>query len=285
MADYAITGKKGTGKSKLAVWLIRLYLTQKRRAATNLDIDLSKLMGKHSRATYVRIPDKPTVFDLLAVGHGNPESYDEDLNGIMVLDEMATWLNARSFQDQGRAAVLDYFAHGRKHGWDIHYLMQNIIQIDKQVRESFVEFVGRCIRFDKVKIPFIGHLLNTMFGGRVGYLPKFHMCSFRMGADPNGLMADRRYYRSDVEKAYDTRQVFRADYPHGAHSVLSPWHIEGRFLAPALPWWRRAHAFVFTLPAPRAPLPPKPRLVALLAALPASERIPHVHRLQRLGLL
>lgn len=222
MADYAITGKKGTGKSKLGVWLVRFYLTHKRRAASNLDIDLVKLLGPRSRCTYVRIPDKPTAFDLLAVGHGNPESYDEDLNGIMLLDEMATWLNSRAFQDAGRAALLDYFAHGRKYGWDIHYLMQSILQIDKQVRESFVEFVGRCIRFDKVKIPFIGHLLNTMFGGRVGYLPKFHMCTFRMGSDPNGLVSDRKYYGREVEAAYDTRQVFTAEYPHGTHSVLSP---------------------------------------------------------------
>ena len=30
MADYAITGKKGTGKSKAAVFLMRKYLAEKR---------------------------------------------------------------------------------------------------------------------------------------------------------------------------------------------------------------------------------------------------------------
>lgn len=283
MADYAITGKKGTGKSKLAVWLIRLYLLAGKRAATNLDVDLVKLLGPRSKATLVRIPDKPTAFDLLAVGHGNPETYDEDKNGIMVLDEMGTWLNARSFQDKGRAEVLDYFAHARKHGWDIHYLMQNIVQIDKQVRESFVEFVGRCTRFDKVKIPFVGHLLNTLFGGRIGYLPKFHMCTFRMGCDAVGMVADRRYYGSDVEQAYDTRQVFVVNYPHGAHSLLSPWHTTGRFMPDPLPWWKRARAFFEDKPRARV-LAPKPRLVELLGLLPPDERIRHVHRLQRAGL-
>ena len=46
--------------------------------------------------------------DLDAIGHGNPDSYDESLNGVLILDELGTWLNSRSFQDKNRADLLDW---------------------------------------------------------------------------------------------------------------------------------------------------------------------------------
>lgn len=240
MTDYALTGKKGTGKSKNAVRLMRdRYLTNKRKVATNLDIDLRAMFGDHSRATYVRIPDKPSAFDLLAAGHGNPDSYEEDDNGGLFLDELGTWLNTRTFADKGRADVLDFFAHGRKHGWDTWYIMQNVAQVDKQVRESFIEQTVRHTRFDKVRIPFVGGLISLLFGEKAGFLPKFHMAVFRMGVNPQDLVANRAtFIGKELEKCYDTRQVFLVNYPHGTHSVLSPWHVHGRFLPqPKASWW------------------------------------------------
>lgn len=260
MTDFALTGKKGTGKSKNAVRLIRdRYLRQKRRVATNLDIYLSPMFGPMSRMTYVRVPDKPTAFDLIAAGHGNPDSYDEDVNGGLFLDELATWLNTRTFADKDRAATLDFFAHGRKFGWDTYYIMQNIVQVDKQLRESFVEQVVRHMRFDKVRYPFgIGTVLSLLFGEKAGYMPKFHLAVARVGTNPQDLVADRTtYIGKDLEKCYDTRQVFDANYPHGTHSVLSPWHVEGRYLRRSpQSWWSqfflalRGRAHVAAAPRP-----------------------------------
>ena len=234
MTDYAYTGKKGTGKSKNAVRVARdLYLLQGRSVASNLDIYLEPMFGPYSRKTYVRIPDKPCEFDLLAVGHGNLDSYDEERNGALILDELGTWLNTRTFSDKGRAGVLDYLAHARKHGWDCFYIMQNIVQVDKQLRESFVEFVVRHTRFDKVKIPFVGGILCALFGRRAGYFPRFHTAVTRLGSNPQDLKTDSAMFTGkDIEKCYDTRQIFEVDYPHGTHSVLSPWHVKGRYMAP-----------------------------------------------------
>lgn len=296
MTDYAFTGKKGTGKSKHAIIRARdRYLSKGRPVATNLDIDLSKMFGPHSRKTYVRIPDKPTEFDLLAAGHGNPDSYDEDLNGALILDELGTWFNARTFNDKGRAGALDYLAHARKHGWDCYYIMQDIAQVDKQLRESFIEQTVRHTRFDKVRVPFVGGLLSLLLGEKAGYLPRFHNAVFRMGTNPQDLVCDRAFFKGkDVEAAYDTRQVFRADYPHGTHSVLSPWHIEGRFMAPAqvplaerIAAWLRALVRPAPAPQARAPVwfphyvkdePAYTRVAALLRRLPESERIKWLHR-------
>ncbi|MET3443144.1 hypothetical protein ABIC94_003933 [Variovorax paradoxus] len=283
MTDYALTGKKGTGKSKNAVRLIRdRYLSHKRKVATNLDIDLRAMFGDQSRCTYVRVPDKPSAFDLLAVGHGNPDSYEEDNNGGLFLDELATWLNTRTFADKGRADVLDYFAHGRKYGWDTWYIMQNILQIDKQVRESFIEQTVRHTRFDKVRIPFVGGLISLLFGEKAGFLPRFHMAVFRMGTNPQDLVANRAtFVGKDLEKCYDTRQVFMHDYPHGTHSVLSPWHLYGRFLPQPKPSWLAQFIAGFKpgalLPKPRLPVAVPDerwlRIVRLCRELPPPQRL------------
>lgn len=240
MTDYALTGKKGTGKSKHAVILMRdRYLSKGFPVATNLDLNLSAMFGPRSRKTYVRVPDKPNAFDLLSAGHGNPTSYDEDNNGGLFLDEMGTWLNTRTFADKERAAVLDYFAHARKHGYDTWYIMQNVVQVDKQLRESFIEQTVRHTSFAKVKIPFVGWIIGALFGDRASYFPRFHAAVFRIGVNPQDLVTNRAtFIGKDIEKCYDTRQVFLQSYPHGTHSVLSPWHLEGRFLAPEpVSWW------------------------------------------------
>ena len=110
MSDYALVGKKGTGKSSGAVRIMRDAMLKGRRVATNLNLHVDKLLPRDCRACPIRIPDKPTVRDLIALGSGNPgiwiakdgqphigKDFNEDENGVLVLDEMGTWLNARSF--------------------------------------------------------------------------------------------------------------------------------------------------------------------------------------------
>lgn len=288
MTDYALTGKKGTGKSKHAVLLIRdRYFKNKRLVATNLDLNLEPMLGAHSKQTYVRIPDKPRAFDLLAAGHGNPDSYDEDLNGALVLDEMGTWLNTRTFADKERAGVLDYFAHARKHGFDTFYLMQNVVQVDKQLREAFIEQTVRHTSFAKVKIPFFGWILGALFGERAAFLPRFHSAVYRIGVNPQDLVTNRTMFTGkDIEPCYDTRQVFLESYPHGTHSVLSPWHLKGRFLPqPVAGWWSQLLTGLLRRSVPSVALVGRPVVrdpVALRAAafarrLPVDRRVNFIH--------
>ena len=283
MTDYAYTGKKGTGKSKNAVRVARdVYFAAGRTVASNLDIFLEPMFGAQSRQTYIRIPDKPCAFDLLAAGHGNPESYNEDNNGALILDELGTWMNTRTFSDKDRGGTLDYLAHARKYGWDCFYIMQNIIQVDKQLRESFIEYVVRHTRFDKVKIPFVGGALCMLFGKKAGYFPKFHTAVSRIGCNPQDMKTDSVVFAAkDIEACYDTRQVFEASYPHGSHSVLSPWHVKGRFEpVPAASWFKRLWLGLTTAKPARVPRPSvtRPdaayaRVLALVMLLPAQDRI------------
>ena len=89
----------------------------------------------------------------------------------------------------------------------------------------------------------------------------------------------------DIEKCYDTRQVFLADYPHGTHSVLSPWHVEGRYLEPPkLTFWQR----LFAKPDPAPKFTPRPagdvawvRVAALAKSLPPADRLAVMSRYAR----
>ncbi|MCA3187161.1 zonular occludens toxin domain-containing protein [Cupriavidus sp.] len=270
MSDYALTGKKGTGKSSGAVRQIQARLRAGKRVATNLNIHMEHLMPAHSRAYVIRLRDKPTANDLFSLGSGNPnikfepivdknpksvtygqcigttdpviaDGFDENDNGLLVLDEMGTWLNSRSFQDPSRAPVLDWLAHGRKFGWDVFYLMQNITQVDKQLRESFIEYCVRFHRLDKIKIPGVSALTRLITAGQFqGQFPRFHIGVMRLGCDPSGMVADRWVFRGgNIHKAYDTTQVFQEFYPHGTFCYLSHWHLEGYKHPPVVPiGWR-----------------------------------------------
>lgn len=222
MAVYSVEGKLGTGKTKFCVWMAQNALLSGRRVASNVDIK-SELLTPFKRSKYIRIPDKPTEVDLLAMGHGNPETYNEDRNGVLILDELGTWLNSRSFQDKGRAGVIDWLIHARKHGWDVYLIVQDQGMIDKQVREALIEYQCRCMALGKIRIPFIGKILS-MFYERAGYLPKAHSVTARTGYGANAIVAERWMFKgNDLHAAYDTRQIFTSDYPHGSHSVLPPW--------------------------------------------------------------
>ena len=131
MADYLIHGKKGNGKSLVVVGRIRDALFAGKKVATNLDLNLEHLLPPgHRHVECYRLPDRPTVDDMKAIGYGS-SNIDESTYGLVVLDEMASWMNARSWADKSRQALLDWFVHSRKLGWDTYFICQNPAQIDK----------------------------------------------------------------------------------------------------------------------------------------------------------
>jgi len=289
MAFDLLTGRRGTGKSKLALILMQEHLKAGRRVATNLNVWPEKMLPPSSRCNLVRVPDKPTVADLELLGDGNNgDAYNEEHNGLLILDELGTWLNARTFSDKSRGPLIDWLVHSRKHGWECVMICQDLVQIDKQVRDSLVEYVTRCTRADKVRWPFVGWIIAALFGERAACLPKFHRAVRRLGCDPHGLIARVRMYRDGgVQSAYDTRQVFRDDYPHGPHSLLSPWHVLGRHLPPVVPWWRRLMAGAVRGSGAKRPTPaPRLAIVQRLHELAApDDRIRHMRRLIAAGLV
>jgi hypothetical protein len=284
MADYIIHGKKGNGKSLVVVGRIRDALLAGKKVATNLDLTLENLLPPGHRAVECyRLPDHPTIDDLEALGKGS-EQIDESSYGLIVLDETAAMLNARTFGDKGRQSLLNYFVHSRKLGWDTYFICQNPAQIDKQVRESLVELSVSCKRLDRLRIPFIGPFTKHVFGFELR-APKVHVATVRYGLDRDALISDRwTYMGRDLYAGYDTRQVFRDDYDSGLYCYLSPWHVKGRYmekipmrLSQRLKAWLRSSPPVTPSGSSKHPL------VALLTRLPADQRIKHLKRLEALG--
>ena len=272
MPVWSVEGKLGTGKTKFCVWRAQEAIRQGRRVASNVDLFMDKLTPER-RATYIRVPDKPTAFDLEAIGSGNPESYDEDRNGILILDELGTWLNSRSFGDKERAGLIDWLIHARKKGWDVYLIVQDQGMIDKQVRESLIEYQCRCIRLDKIKIPVVGSILGA-FHKKLKYLPRMHVTTARVGYGQNAIVAERWTYRGDdLHEAYDTRQVFTSNYPDGAKSVLPPWDH-----TPPVSSLQRLINALFAKRKPKPHPKPKTNLAKWLQRLPPERRISFMRR-------
>jgi len=296
MAIYLISGKLGSGKTLASVGQIRDKLRAGCRVATNLDLHLDKLLpgrfgkpGSRLPVLCSRIPDKPTVADLESLGCGN-ETMNEDMNGIIVLDELASWLNSRTFNDKARMPVIDWLLHSRKHGWDVFFICQHIEQIDKQVRTALVEYLVTCRRMDRVKIPLVGKLVQSVTAGYVkGNLPKVHFATVRYGCEKDAIVADRWIYQAkDLYPAYNTRQVFTDQYAEGVYSYLTPWHLAGfreKSLAERLRL--RWAAFLSDLEPVRVPIAPKAKLplVSMLGKLSPDDAMRHYKRLQALGAL
>lgn len=237
MAVYFVTGKLGSGKTLAAVGRMRDYLVKGSRIAGNIDLNLTHLCNPRSHKTYVRLPDKPRVEDLEALGTGS-DSPEESTYGALILDECGTWFNARGWQDKARKPVIDWFLHARKLGWDLFFIVQDISQVDSQARAALCEHLVVCKRLDRIPFPGL-RLLSWILGMRIT-LPKIHVASVFYGDSPNqSLKVDRWVYRAvDLYDAYDTRQVFQDGFEQlvpgvdpvdmrATYTVLSPYVSNG----------------------------------------------------------
>lgn len=281
MSSYFVTGKLGSGKSLVSVGRIFEYLARGNKVASNMDIFLDGYLSSKSHKTIMRIPDKPSVFDFDCLGIGN-DTYDEDKNGLLVLDELGSWFNTRSWQDKGRKEVLDWFLYLRKRGWDVLLLVQDIALVDKQLIDILAEHLVICRRLDRVPIPFLGKFLKLL--GLKGNLPKIHRAKVIYGESIQGLHIDTWTYSGTAYyKAYDTKQIFTVDYPHGVHSCLSPWHLIGRYQCSQLSLYKR---YIRWLNAPLV-VKHKPRSLIMqkIEKMPVHKRLEAWHVLNDFGLI
>lgn len=223
MPVYVVTGKLGGGKTLAMVGRLREYIEQGRPVATNIELHLRKLLRSAPKAPIWRLPDRPTVADFQALGPVHATG-DESRNGAIVLDECGTWLNARTWSDSGRQAVIDWFLHSRKLGWDVYLIVQNISLLDKQVRDAMAEYVVTCRRLDRVRIPLLGTVGRWLtFGLWSGSFPRVHLALVRYGHGPGSVHADTWMYKgTELYGAYETTQVIRPDDAGGLHALLWP---------------------------------------------------------------
>lgn len=232
MTVYFVTGKLGSGKSLVATGKIRDYMIAGRRVATNLDLYIDAVFTQ-SKATAVRLPDKPRAEDMEALGsgyeHDDPRHNDESRYGLIVLDECGTWLNSREWNDKGRRKLIDWCLHARKKRWDIIFLIQDIEAVDGQIYRALGEHLVICRRMDKYKLPLL----------RIS-MPRFHVANVYYGRADKSNHVDRWVYRgTDLYTFYDTMQQFNDGHEYygdqlvdmrAMSSMLSGWHLKGRYL-------------------------------------------------------
>jgi len=245
MPCYLVCGRTGQGKGLCSIGMMaEIYLQAGRRVATNMDIFPENFRDKYNDSIRItRIPDIPTAEDLYALGFGQETPEDEDNNGLLMLDEASIFLNPRAWSDKSRAPLLAYLMQRRKFGWDVIVQVQDPSAVDKQAFDGMIDYVVTASYIRNVNIPIVSALLKKILGVRKLQFPKWaRWHTARMVNTVTGLTEDvHRYSGRNLYPLYDTKQVFSRDYPHGIYSLLTPWHLRGRYLPPKrdLRYWAR----------------------------------------------
>lgn len=236
---YAITGNLGSGKTLVGAGRAFSYMKRGRPVASNIDLYPDKVLPAASRATVLRLPDRPRAVDFEAL----PSAADprrEDLFGCLLLDEPGVWMNAREWKDKDRLRIIDWLLHARKLGWDVLLCVQDLRFLDAQLRSALVEYEVYCQRLDRMFVPGIGRLLKALTGLELR-LPRLHVGTVWYAR----MVVERWWYRgTDVQEGYDTGQLARSGIElvgdamldmRASYSLLSAWHIRGRYL-PEIDW-------------------------------------------------
>lgn len=242
-----LTGKRGAGKSLIACSQIRERMQNGCMVATNLNLFIDVLVSPRNKVRPFRLPDWPTATDMEMLPLGNPSltwgdgqvkmlpGYDEKQNGLLVLDELSTFLNSRNWQAKDRQDLINWLLQSRKFGWDLMFLAQHPRLVDAQVRDSLFDLVGVVRRLDKVAVPFFGKVAAVM--GFKLKMPRLHIAALRYGMHQDSPIAERIWCRgTDLFKAYDTTQKIDPNVgvpTGGGYQYLSAWDLRGRHMG----WW------------------------------------------------
>lgn len=225
-----LSGKRGAGKSITACRLMAEYVRQGRPVATNMDIRLDVMARPWSRLVCWRLPDFPTAADFEMLPPGNDNPTDEARNGLIVLDEVGTFLNSRDWQAKERRDVISWLLHSRKFGWDLILIAQHPRLVDAQIRDALCDVHASAKRADKLTVPVIGAAAKFITGKPLK-LPRAHVVTFRYGFLPAAPVMHVLWFSgSEYGRMYDSLQKISADGQQGVSSYLPAWHLRGRHM-------------------------------------------------------
>ncbi|WP_374089750.1 zonular occludens toxin domain-containing protein [Methylomicrobium lacus] len=230
MPGWIIQGVRGEGKSLCAVGKAKEYLSRGCPVATNLDLYLDKLLYKTNDTVAYRLPDCPRAFDF----HALPPAFDpkykgEDRNGLIILDELALWMNSRKWKDSGRLEIIEWLLISRKLHWDLILLCQDHEIIDNQLKTTCCDYLVQASRTDRRKIPLIAPVLD--FIGVDSFLPKVHIYDVYYGLSGLDAPVDRwKFDGRDLYAGYDTNQLFTPGF-----EVMGKASVDMRALYTYLP--------------------------------------------------
>ncbi len=217
-----VEGVRGSGKSKIAVREIQTFLKSGRRVATNLDIR-QELLAPGATTYITRLPDQPRSFDFELLGKAypeldpdNPDTYDENKFGLVVVDELLTSFNSRSWSDKDRLACVSWMVQSRKLGWRLWLLAQDVDAVDKQLRETLLQEIWHC-RSGKnfFSSPILGALFRVFTKPLMKVIAPhgFHILTIYTGKRKDKVhIAGREFYKLyNLHPMYKTSQQFLPD--------------------------------------------------------------------------
>lgn len=212
MPGWIIQGVRGEGKSLCAVGKIKEYMARGCPVATNLDLFLDKLLPSDNSTIAYRLPDHPRLEDFQIL----PPAYDpkykgEDHNGLLVLDELGTWLNSRNWSDKTRLKLLNWLFLSRKDHWDVILLAQDFEMIDVQVRTTLCDYLVQSSRLDRQKIPYLSGALKFFgFSGKMPSVHRYHVFyGMSLASPPQETWS---FTGHDIWHGYNTNQKFMDGY-------------------------------------------------------------------------
>lgn len=191
---HIIQGSLGDGKTLRSIQIAEWFINNNRRVATNINIRLERLCKPDYYPSLVtRIPDKPSIQVLEHLGEGSSKKGEY---GLLLLDELAIWMNSRTFQDKDRAKIIRFLIEARKRRWIVIFIAQKAQMIDKQARD-------------------LGATVHTCRSSKnillLKWLPRFHFVNvsntLRMKASGTDFYKSKRLYGT-----YDTEQRFCDNY-------------------------------------------------------------------------
>lgn len=213
-----LEGRRRSGKSLYAVLKIQEYLKEGRKVATNLDLHLEHLMPDDHKASVIRLPDCPRSEDLFAIGQAypeldanNPDTYDENKNGVVVLDELLTFFNSRAWNEKDRANVINWIVLSGKLGWDLIFIGQSFDAIDTQIRDTVIDRIGSCTSNENLYPGFFwNYIIKPIYIKAFG---KKNFVFMYIGKAKSKENFSHRitHKRDDLWVCYNTAQIFKKD--------------------------------------------------------------------------
>jgi hypothetical protein len=232
-----LEGRRRSGKSLYAILKIQEYLKEGRKVATNLDLHLDKLMPDNPKSQVTRIPDFPRSEDLFNLGNAydsldpnKPETYDEDKNGLVVLDELLTSFNSRSWSNKDRLNVINWIVLSGKIGWDLVFIGQSFEAVDTQIRDTVIDRIGSCTSNDNL---YPGFFWNTFV--KPTYLritgKKYFIFLYYGKAKTKENFSHRvTHKRVDLYECYNTAQIFERQVEIRFDAKEKPYEFDNRAL-------------------------------------------------------
>lgn len=203
----AITGLPGSGKSYYVASATVNAVKDGKKVLTNMELSLPALSAA-SGSAYV---DGEVVgLRQLHRGEDFTRFYCADGEGsaLLVLDESASYFNARQWKDDDRQNQMVFFQQHRKLGFDVLLVAQRLAFIDKQVRE-LVEFEVKAKNLAR-RLPLIKR--RPLFFYRTEWTETNDRKKDR-------VRAEYEWFRPSVGALFDTRQIVQ--YPHEPHQMVA----------------------------------------------------------------